>query len=244
MELKSKMQKRVAYQPEGLVMREENSESPVLSGVAIVVDAETILYEGSDWREVEVIAPSCITKEIIDNEDIKLNLLHERNSTFARCNKGKGSLLLETREDGLHFEVEVPDCDLGKRAKALVDNGTYTGCSFEFWPREYEVSEREGKDGKTEYLIRHTAFERIGAITIGMDPAYEQTSVNAREILEEREKLRVEDEGEEAPETEAEELETVAEEREDQEEEEKRLAEAAERAARERRLRLLGYLED
>lgn len=185
MELQTKMQKRTAYQPTGLLMREE-SETPTLAGVAIVTDKETVLYEGSDWREVEVIAPSCITKEVIQNEDIKLNLLHERNSTFARCNKGKGSLILDTREDGLHFEVPVPDCDLGKRAKALVDNGTYTGCSFEFYPKDYEVSERKAADGKTEYVIRHTSFERIGAITIGMDPAYEQTSVNARELYREQ----------------------------------------------------------
>lgn len=184
MELNTKMQKRTAFQPTGLLMRED-SETPTLEGVAIVTERETVLWEGSDWREVEIIAQSCIDKDFVQNEDIKLNLLHERNSTFARCNKGKGSLILDTREDGLHFEVPVPDCDLGKRAKALVDNGTYTGCSFEFYPKDYEVSERKGADGKTEYVIRHTAFERIGAITIGMDPAYEQTSVNAREMYRE-----------------------------------------------------------
>jgi len=182
----NRLQHRVAYQPSGLVMREEEGIEPSITGVAIVSEAEIILYEGPDYREMEVIDPSCISKEFIDTQDIKLNLLHERELSFARCNKGAGSLILDTREDGLHFEVPVPDCDLGKRARALIGNGTYTGCSFEFWPKDYEVTEREGADGKKEYLIRHTAFARIGAITIGMDPAYSQTSVNAREMYREK----------------------------------------------------------
>lgn len=186
-DLKKTMQKRTAYQTEGLVMRESKSGDSlgVIEGVAIVTEQETVIYEDASCRELEVIAPSCVTDEVIKNQDIKINLLHDRGSSFGRSKQGEGSLKLDARADGLHFEIEVPDCDLGKRAKALVDNGTYTGCSFEFWPKDYEVSEREGKDGKTEYLVRHTAFERIGAITIGMDPAYEQTSVQAREIYEE-----------------------------------------------------------
>lgn len=185
MELKEKLQHRVAFQPDGLLMREEN-EQHAISGVAIVTNKETVLWEGADCREVEVIDPSCLNADFMAGQDIKLNLLHERNASFARNNKGAGTLVLDTREDGLHFECPVPDCDLGKRARALIGNGTYTGCSFEFWAKDYTVSERMGADGKTEYVVRHTAFERIGAITIGMDPAYEQTSVNAREILEEQ----------------------------------------------------------
>jgi phage head maturation protease len=84
----------------------------------------------------------------------------------------------------LHFEADVPDCDLGKRAQALIANGTYTGCSFEFWPKDYTTTERRGADGKTEYVIRHTAFKKIDALTIAMKPAYSQTSVGLREAME------------------------------------------------------------
>lgn len=183
MELQTNFQKRVAFS-QGLRMR-ENEETPKIEGVAIVVNQETILYENAEWREIEVIDPACINKEVIDNEDIKLNLLHERSSSFARSKQREGSLDLDTREDGLHFSTPIPDCDLGQRAKALIDNGTYTGCSFEFWPKDYTVEERDGKDGKKEYVVRHTKFGRIGAITIGMDPAYEQTSVGLREMYRE-----------------------------------------------------------
>lgn len=184
MEIKTKLQHRVAFQPTGLLMREE-TDKPTLEGVAIVTNAETVLWEGSDWREIEIIDPSCLDAEFLAQQDIKLNLLHERSLSFARNNQGKGSLVLEAREDGLHFSAPGDDSAIARQASDLVKNGTYTGCSFEFWAKDYEVSERVGADGKTEYVIRHTAFERIGAITIGMDPAYEQTSVNAREMYRE-----------------------------------------------------------
>ena len=55
--------------------------------------------------------------------------------------------------------------------------GDYSGCSFEFYPKDYDV-ERNGDDVK----ITHRSFEFISSLTIGLDPAYRQTSVNAREI--------------------------------------------------------------
>ena len=174
------LEKREVFTPEGVKMREGEGSS-IIEGVAIVTNKETVLYEGSDWREIEVIDPSCLNEAFIREQDITLNLLHDRSSSIARTPQ---SLRVESREDGLHFEADVPDCDLGKRAQALIANGTYTGCSFEFWPKDYTTTERRGADGKTEYVIRHTAFKKIDALTIAMKPAYNQTSVGLREAME------------------------------------------------------------
>ena len=174
-----KLHKREGFTSGGVHLREDGEKANIIEGLAIVVNQETVLYEGSDCREIEVIDPSCLNAEFLAAQDIKLNLLHERRDTIART---PNSLRIDAREDGLHFEADVPDCDLGQRAKALIGNGTYTGCSFEFYAKDYTVSERTAADGKTEYVIRHTAFEKITALTIAMDPAYEQTSVKAREI--------------------------------------------------------------
>jgi HK97 family phage prohead protease len=142
-----------------------------------VFNKETVLYEGSNYRESEIILPSCVTMKFLEEQDIKMNLLHDRHSSIARSKMGEGSLNLELREDGLYFSFEAPECDLGNRALALVKNGTYTGCSFEFYSKDYEIEERT----KGDYLVTHKAFEKLTALTIAMDPAYEQTSVNARE---------------------------------------------------------------
>ena len=173
-----KLHKREGFTAGGVHLREDGEKANIIEGLAIVVNQETVLFEGSDWREIEVIDPSCLNSEFLAEQDIKLNLLHERRDSFART----PNLHVFTGEDGLHFDTEAPDCDLGQRAKALIGNGTYTGCSFEFYAKDYTVSERTAADGKTEYVIRHTAFEKITALTIAMDPAYEQTSVKAREI--------------------------------------------------------------
>lgn len=173
-----KLHKREGFTAGGVHLREDGEQANIIEGLAIVTNKETVLSEHSDWREIEVIDPSCLNAEFLAAQDIKLNLLHERKDSFART----PNLHVFAGEDGLHFETEIPDCDLGQRAKALIGNGTYTGCSFEFYPKDYNISERTAADGKTEYVIRHTAFEKITALTIAMDPAYEQTSVNAREI--------------------------------------------------------------
>ena len=171
--------------PTGLKMREAaegaTEESRVIEGCAVVFNQETILWDGKYERIRETIDPSCITAEFLAEQDIKLNLLHERENSLCRNNKGAGTLQLELREDGLYFSAEMPRCDLGERCLELVKNGTYTGCSFEFFTGAYDEEHTTLPDGREDILIRHTAFEKITALTIAMDPAYEQTSVSARE---------------------------------------------------------------
>ena len=176
-------EKREHYSAGKFSVREGEDKGKVIEGVAIVTEQETVLWEGSDYREIEVIAQSCIAPDFIAKQDMAINLLHNRDESFART---PNSLRVESREDGLHFEADVPDCDLGKRAQALTENGTYQGCSFEFYPKDYEVSERKAADGKTEYVIRHTAFEKIVALTLAMNPAYPTTSVGVRELYREQ----------------------------------------------------------
>lgn len=175
-------QVRELYTESALAIR-ESEKMPVINGVAIVTNKRTVLWEGDTYREVEIVEPSCIDKAFIDAQDIKLNLYHDRQKSIARTPK---SLRVEPREDGLHFEADIPDCDLGKQAKALIDNGTIRGCSFEFYPKNYITTEELGADGKKEYVIRHTEFKKITALTLALDPAYKQTSVSVRELFEEQ----------------------------------------------------------
>lgn len=160
----------------------EGKENRTIEGVAIVFNKT---YEVTDaWGDTfrEHIAPSAVTKEWLATQDVKLNLLHERDATIARCNKGEGNLRMDVTEDGVRFEFEAPKCDLGDRALELVRAGVYSGCSFEFYPKDYEVKETTDAEGHTVTDVTHTAFESLEALTIAMDPAYEETSVSAREL--------------------------------------------------------------
>ena len=157
-------------------------ESRTITGTAIVFDAESEVLDDWGYRFREVIKPEACTMEFLNSQDIKMNMLHDRDLTLARCNKGTGSLRLSVDEKGVNFEFEAPKCDIGDRCLEMVRRGDYSGCSFEFWPEDYDVEEREGgKDVK----ITHKKFRALTALTIGMDPAYKQTSVNARELYDE-----------------------------------------------------------
>ena len=144
-----------------------------------------------------------------------------RGLTVARCNKGAGSLRLNVDDKGVHFEFEAPKCDIGDRCLEMVRRGDYSGCSFEFYPDEYDVEEHEG--GKDVKII-HKKFRALTALTIGLDPAYRQTSVNARELYEQTPGGKAAKEEEERAQREAEEAKR-------KEEEERQQREADERAA-------------
>ena len=160
----------------------QESNSRTITGRAIVFNAESEVLD--DWGERfrEVILPETVTMEFLNTQDVKMNMLHERELTIARCNKGVGSLRMAVDEQGVTFEFEAPKCDIGDRCLEMVRRGDYSGCSFEFMPKDYEVERTKGADGKDEVIIRHRSFEFLSALTIGMDPAYRQTTVNAREL--------------------------------------------------------------
>ena len=207
----------------------QEGESRTITGTAIVFNAESEVLD--DWGERfrEVILPSAATMEFLNRCDIKMNMLHDRDLTVARCNKGKGSMRLSVDERGVNFEFEAPKCDLGDRCLEMVRRGDYSGCSFEFYPKDYEVERTKGADGKDEVKIIHKEFEFISALTIGMDPAYRQTTVNAREIgVQETDEQKAERERQEAE----------AKKREQEEQERQAREEEAEREAEYRRRKL------
>lgn len=221
-------QKREFFVP-GCLMKREDEKDNVIEGVAIVCNKEAVIYECDSYREIEVIDKSCIREEFVKEQDIKINALHKRQLTFGRTG---ANLSVDVREDALAFRC-TGTSEKFKETCALINDGVYTGCSFEFYPKNYEIMERTAADGKKEYVIRHTEFRSIDALTVAMDPVYEQTSVNLRETYLEREAQRAAYSG--APGNSQSEVEK----REAEKREADKLTLARESADRQRRLRLL-----
>ena len=161
----------------------QEGESRTIYGRAIVFNSESEVLDDFGMQFREVILPEAATMDFLLTQDIKMNMLHDRKQTVARWNKGKGSLKLSVDREGVSFEFDAPKCDLGDRCLEMVRRGDYSGCSFEFYPDKYDVQER----GKDNVIVKHSRFAKIGALTIGLDPAYKQTSVNARELWSETE---------------------------------------------------------
>ena len=170
-----------------LAFREASEEASAqgilgtISGRAICFNVESQILDERGQTFREVIAPEAATMEFLNTQDIKINLLHNRELTFGRVKRGvSGNARLSVDREGVNFEVDVPNCDLGIRARELTKAGVYDGCSFEFWPDKYDVKERENNVP----VVRHTKFRAITALTLGMDPAYLHTSLSARELVE------------------------------------------------------------
>lgn len=157
----------------------QGEPSRTVVGRAIVFDAESEVLDEWGYKFREVIKPEAVTMEFLNTQDVKMNMLHDRQLTLARCNKGKGSLRLTVDEKGVEFEFDAPKCDIGDRCLEMVRRGDYSGCSFEFYPEEYDIEERAGGE---DVKIIHRKLRALTALTIGMDPAYTQTEVNAREL--------------------------------------------------------------
>ncbi len=176
----------------GLRVREatDGAESRTIEGYALKFGVRSRLL--CDWwnNYYEVLEPGCVTKEMLDAQDIKLTMFHDRQLVLARSNKGQGTLSYDVDEVGVKFWAEMPHTVDGDKALELVSRGDIAGCSFIYSTDEddsenavsYERLAEKGEDGE-EILLRHVKrIDNVYDFTITTDPAYEQTDVSKREV--------------------------------------------------------------
>lgn len=176
----------------GLRIREatDGAESRTIEGYALKFGVRSRLL--CDWwnNYYEVLEPGCVTREMLDKQDIKLTMFHDRQLVLARSNKGNGTLSYEVDEVGVKFWAEMPHTVDGDKALELVSRGDIAGCSFIYSTDEddsenavsYERLDEKGDDGE-DILLRHVKrIDNVYDFTITTDPAYEQTDVSKREV--------------------------------------------------------------
>lgn len=176
----------------GLRIREatDGAESRTIEGCALKFGVRSRLL--CDWwnNYYEVLEPGCVTREMLDKQDIKLTMFHDRQLVLARSNKGNGTLSYEVDKVGVKFWAEMPHTADGDKALELVSRGDIAGCSFIYSTDEgdsenavsYERLDEKGDDGE-DILLRHVKrIDNVYDFTITTDPAYEQTDVSKREV--------------------------------------------------------------
>lgn len=176
----------------GLRIREatDGAESRTIEGYALKFGVRSRLL--CDWwnNYYEVLEPGCVTREMLDKQDIKLTMFHDRQLVLARSNKGNGTLNYEVDKVGVKFWAEMPHTVDGDKASELVSRGDIAGCSFIYSTDEgdsenavsYERLDEKGDDGE-DILLRHVKrIDNVYDFTITTDPAYEQTDVSKREV--------------------------------------------------------------
>ena len=161
-------------------LRSEN-EGRHISGKAISFDTQS-----NDIGFIEILHRGCISQELIDSSNIVFLYNHDYNQVIARANKGKGTLNIDLRDDGVYFDLEVPNTTMGNDLLENIRLGNITQCSFGF---SYANEEGAYKDEKIDDVWYRNVYKigklyDLSAVTY---PAYDDTYVNAR--MQERSKM-------------------------------------------------------
>lgn len=173
-----------------LQLRESgDNSSRVIEGYAVRFNTPSeAFYDDGEVSIREIIEPSAITRDLLDHSDIKLTLFHDSQLLLARSENGAGTLAYEVDESGVKFRCELPNTVDGDKALELVRRGDLWGCSFAFSTRysDRDFVERSvayGEDGHKDVTYRVKRMTGIYDFSIVGDPAYRDTSVEARGLL-------------------------------------------------------------
>lgn len=152
-------------------------EGRTISGYAVVFGVESRVLWDWDGEFVEVIERGAIDEALINSSDVKALFNHDRDALLARSTNGAGTLKLTLDDHGLRFEFEAPETTTGNDVLELVRRGDLKGCSFAFTAEAENIE--YSKNGE-ERLRRVKKLSGLYDVSVVVDPAYTQTSVDAR----------------------------------------------------------------
>lgn len=145
--------------------KEENDESMVLEGYAVVFESPATYY-----GETEIIDSNAFRD--CDMNDVVLRYNHnDTNYTLARTRNKSLQLLID--EKGLYFRAELIPTTSNKDAYLMVKSGLVDKCSFAFADYDFTYD-------PTLKTTRINSIRKLFDVSIVDFPYYEETSVEAR----------------------------------------------------------------
>lgn len=168
----------------------DGEQSRTITGYAILFNTPSApLWSDEESEAREVIAPGAITRELLDKQDIKFTMFHDRQLILARSNNGAGTLTYNVDEKGVSFEFDAPDTVDGDKALELVRRGDIAGCSFAFTTMYYDPayvtrSATTDADGVAHVTYTVNVVTGVYDFTLAADPAYPDTSVESRSFAD------------------------------------------------------------
>lgn len=124
----------------------------------------------------EAIAPGAFDEVLERGDDVVA--LRDHNPELLLGRTRSGTLRLSTDENGLRFEVDLPETEYARDVRELVGRGDLAGASFGFLPGRDELG--TARDGRQ--LRTHTSVKRLLDVSVVAMPAYEGTSVTLRSV--------------------------------------------------------------
>ena len=162
-----------------------NDEEFTLEGYALTFDTPTVLYEFDGDKYYEEISRGCL--EGVSLADVVLNFNHNNDLLLARTKNG--TLSLEVDDVGLKIKAKLNSTDECKKYYDMVKSGLIDKMSFAFTVAEDSYNREERK----RYIKK---IKRLYDVSIVTFPAYESTSVSARDFFnaqkEQEQNLRTE----------------------------------------------------
>lgn len=172
-----------------ILRAEDGTETRTIEGYAIVFNQRSqLLCDWEVYRMVEeIIPPTAVSAAMLAGCDIVADLEHNTSRMLARNNKGTGTLTLSLDDKGLMYRFDAPHTTDGDYALEMVRRGDLFGSSFAYSTDE-QVNVTYTKDGDT--LVRNVnKIDAIYDVAIVANPAYLQTSVQARSAMKQLESV-------------------------------------------------------
>lgn len=165
------------------LLRDANgNDSRTIEGYAIVFGVESqVLCDGYGYF-IETIDRKALDEAKLNTFDIRCLLEHNPERLLARWRNGEGSLQLSIDNHGLKYRFEAPNTPDGETALELVKRGDIFGSSFAYLADENSVVWGKKADGTpTRHVTNIRYMEDVSLVS---RPAYMQTEVSCRELLE------------------------------------------------------------
>jgi HK97 family phage prohead protease len=109
-----------------------------------------------------------------ETTDVRAFVNHDHSALLGR--QSAGTLRLDVDDEGLAFEVDLPDTSYARDLRALVERGDLTGASFGFIPGD----DRWGRAPDGRQLRSHTSVSQLIDVSAVTFPAYEGAGVALR----------------------------------------------------------------
>lgn len=126
----------------------------------------------------EIIRPSAITWDLINNSDIIANVDHNNEYMMARRKYGKGNIEFKLDERGLYFRYELANTEKANELLSHIQRGEIDSCSFCFGI-DYDTpgGERMIRNNDGTQIREITRIDGLFDISCVVRPAYIETSV-------------------------------------------------------------------
>lgn len=150
----------------------ENGQNMAISGIATVFNQPSIKGDLTEYIDQNALNG-------VDLSNVLLLYSHDFSNILAR--EDSGTLKTSIQPDGLHFNAQLPDTQLGHDTYTNILNGNIRGMSFGFKIAPGGDSWSVNSQGNTIHTIHQ--IDQVFELSLTPIPAYTETSVQVQRDL-------------------------------------------------------------